>query len=119
MTWDETWYDEDSGPLVRLYARTGNGADTGTPDDFELNALVSRAAHPVSSAELSPAESSILRLVVLPLSVSEIAAELDLPLGAVRVLLRGLRDAGLIDVRRPVDSMPHVLEQLLTGLRSL
>ena len=21
--WDETWYDEDAGPLVRLYARTG------------------------------------------------------------------------------------------------
>ncbi|GLY94358.1 DUF742 domain-containing protein [Actinoplanes sp. NBRC 103695] len=118
MTWDETWYDEDSGPLVRLYARTGNGAPTGAPDDFELNALISRGAHP-ASAELSPVESVILRLVVVPLSVSEIAAEVDLPLGAVRTLLRGLHDGGLIEVRRPADSMPHVLEQLLTGLRSL
>jgi len=51
--------------------------------------------------------------------VSEIAAEVDLPLGEVRTLLRGLHDGGLIEVRRPADSMPHVLEQLLTGLRSL
>jgi DNA-binding MarR family transcriptional regulator len=118
---DETWYDEDSGPLVRLYARTGNGsAPAATPDELELNALVSRTGRPVASAELSPAESRILTLVVLPLSVSEIAAQLDLPIGPIRTMLRGLRDTGLVEVRRPADdSAPHVLQQLLAGLRSL
>ena len=122
-TRNEIWYDDDSGPLVRLYAQIGGWpATAATPGDLDLNALVARTEQPVAAPELSPPESRILQLTVVPTSVSEIAAQLDLPIGAVRGLLRGLSDAGLVAVRRPAaddDYSPSVLEQLLTGLRAL
>ncbi|MFG1603834.1 DUF742 domain-containing protein [Actinoplanes sp. NPDC049265] len=118
--WTETWYDEESGPLVRRYARIGGRTVVG--DDLELNALVSRIPDEVVPAGLSSTESAILRLSSRPVSLSEIAASLDLPIGEMRGLLGGLTDAGLIIVRRPSqdgDSSPDVLQQLLAGLRSL
>jgi DNA-binding transcriptional ArsR family regulator len=119
--WSETWYDEESGPLVRRYARIGDRT-TAVSDDLELNALVTRIPDEVVPAGLTSTESSILRLSSRPVSLSEIAANLDLPIGEMRALLAGLTDAGLITVRRPSangDSSPDVLQQLLAGLRSL
>ncbi|MFC8847269.1 MULTISPECIES: DUF742 domain-containing protein [unclassified Micromonospora] len=72
---------------------------------------------------LTPEQARIIRRCRHPLSVAEIATDLDLPVGAVRGLLDGLRRAGLVEVRdlpshggRP--SM-EVLERLLTALRAL
>lgn len=122
--WTETWYDEESGPLVRRYARIGDRSATAGDDELELNALVTRLPTPVEEppSGLSSTESAILRLSSRAVSLSEIAAHLDLPIGEMRSLLCGLRDAGLVVVRRPShdgDSSPDVLQQLLVGLRSL
>ncbi len=38
----------------------------------------------------------MLRLCRLPTSVADIAADLDLPLGVVRILLSDMRERGLI-----------------------
>ena len=120
--WAETWYDEDAGPLVRLYARTGGRAVTN-PDGLELNAMVCSVPSAVPRPGLSSEQSTILRLSRQPVSLSEIAVHLGMPVGPVRVLLGELRDAGLIAVPRPGEtgagSSPHVLERLLSGLRSL
>jgi hypothetical protein len=64
-----------------------------------------------------------MRLCRKPLSVSEIAAHLRLPLGSVRVLLGDLRDAGLIAVPGPKAAADQpsqeLLERVLSGLMAL
>ncbi|MFD2356616.1 DUF742 domain-containing protein [Nonomuraea ferruginea] len=51
---------------------------------------------------LSPEQSLILRAARNPISVADVAVELDLPVGVVRVLLGDLRDQGLISVSAPL-----------------
>jgi CRP-like cAMP-binding protein len=120
--WDEVWYDEDAGPLVRLYARTG-GRTVTDRGALELNAMVCRVPSARPRSDLSSEQSTILRLSRQPVSLSEIAVHLGMPVGPVRVLLGELRDAGLIAVPKPGETgaapTHHVLERLLSGLRSL
>jgi hypothetical protein len=56
-------------------------------------------------------------------SVAEVGAELDLPLGTVRVLLGDLLAAGLIETHEPpmLSELPteDLLEAILVGLRAL
>lgn len=135
---EETWYDEDAGPLVRRYARAGR-RDPAPPDGLELSTIVQRvpglpepdtltadqlaalgtagvlAAVP---SALSDDQLAALRLVAEPIALSEVAAHLGLPLGSTRLLIGGLRDAGLIETRRR-NTSPDVLERLLSGLNSL
>ena len=122
MSVDEIWYDEEAGPIVRLYAITG-GRTEAPPGDFTLSTVVQRVPGAEPGAELSLAESTIVRLTERPLSVSEIAARLGLPLGPVRVILGDLRDAGLVAVPRARESAERpsmsLLQQVLSGLNSL
>ncbi|GIF05451.1 DUF742 domain-containing protein [Actinoplanes siamensis] len=114
---DEAWYDDDAGPLVRLYARAGGGAPV-LRDGLELSAIVQRVPEAVEPDGLSPDQMRALRLAGQPIALSEIAAHLALPLGPARLLLGELRDAGLIEVRRR-DASPDMLDRLLSGLNSL
>ncbi|MFF3853931.1 DUF742 domain-containing protein [Micromonospora sp. NPDC002575] len=72
---------------------------------------------------LTPEQARIVRRCRRPLSVAEIATDLDLPVDAVRVLLDGLRRAGLVEVRDlpSRDGRPslELLERLLAALRAL
>ncbi|MFC7533977.1 DUF742 domain-containing protein [Actinoplanes sp. GCM10030250] len=122
MFTQDVWYDEDAGPLVRLYAITG-GRSEAPASGITLSAIVQRVPGATASGELSGPESTIMQLAERPVSVSEIAAWLRLPLGPVRVLLSDLRDAGLITLPRSPDTAAGptkgLLEQVLSGLRSL
>lgn len=126
---DCRWYDEDAGPLVRLYALTGGRTRSGG-EAFDLIALISAdtpygadspyGAHP----DLTPESAAILDLCrPHPISVAEIATESDLPVGVVRVLLGDLLDAGLIHVRHPILpallSDERILREVINGLRAL
>jgi hypothetical protein len=119
---DERWYDEDAGPLVRLYARTG-ARTVAHRNDFELNTMICSAPAAAHQPGLSSEQSTILRLSREPVSTTEIAAHLGMPIGAVRSLLGELRNAGLIVAPqvRPTVAGPSrpVLERLLSGLRAL
>jgi hypothetical protein len=119
----DAWYDEDAGPVVRLYAMTGGRTVTGR-QDFALSTLVHGIPTAAPPAGLSPEQSRILRLSRRPVAVPEIAAHLGLPLGPVRVLLGDLRDAGLIAVPRPRDPTDDeptqdILERVLSGLLAM
>ena len=122
MTIDDIWYDDEAGPLVRLYAITG-GRTEAPAGDFTLSTIVQRVPGTAPGGELSLAESTIVRLAERPLSVSEIAARLGLPLGSVRVILGDLRDAGLVAVPRAREAAERpsmsLLRQVLSGLNSL
>jgi hypothetical protein len=120
---EEVWLDEDAGPVVRPYAVTG-GRIRSDVGEFDLIALVV-AIQPVSALGpgLAPEHVSIMRLCQSPLSVAEVAAHLNLPVGIVRVLLGDLLDDGLIRTHQPPPaSQPpsqRILNAVINGLRSL
>lgn len=120
---DNLWLDEAAGPVVRPYAMTA-GRTRPAAGDFDLISLVvSSRPVGVGDASLGPEHRGIVRLCQQPMSVAEIAAHLDLPVGVVRVLLGDLLDRDLIRVRapHPVDDMPseELFKAVIDGLRAL
>ena len=122
MVTEDAWYDAEAGPLVRLYAITGGRTET-PPGDFTIGAIVQRVPRSRPEGELSQEQTAIIKLAERPVSVSEIAARMGLPLGSVRVILSDLRDAGLIAVPSSRDAVEaptmQQLQRLLSGLNSL
>jgi Protein of unknown function (DUF742) len=119
----DSWLDEEAGPVVRPYAMT-RGRTRPTQGEFDLISIVA-ATKPASSLEygLPPEHTSILSLCQTPLSVAEVAARVDLPVGIVRVFLGDLLDKELIAVREPraAAELPNdqVYEAVIDGLRAL
>jgi hypothetical protein len=120
---EDLWLDEDAGPVVRPYAVTA-GRTRPTRDDFNLISLIVATCRAVPpDAGLGPEHSAIVRLCQRPLSVAEVGAILDLPIGIVRVLLGDLLDKELILARAPAPATQTPSERLLkaviNGLRSI
>ncbi|WP_121828502.1 DUF742 domain-containing protein [Streptomyces sp. S1] len=122
------WYDSDAGPLVRPYAMTGGRTKPGPGHvRFDLIALVVVDDDPPGPAEeslLGPEHRSLLALCrVETQSVAELAADADLPVGVVRVLLGDLLESGFVRVSRPVPParLPdeRILREVIDGLRAL
>jgi hypothetical protein len=78
---------------------------------------------PTDLVTLDPEHFALLRLCVAPVSLVDLASDLDLPLGVVRILVADLREHGLVTVRQPVtaprqDDLP-ILMEVINGLRRL
>lgn len=119
----EGGHDEDAGPLVRLYAMT-RGRTRHPRADFDLISIIMVAGTPPDArARLGPEHEAILRLCRRPRSVADISADLDLPLGVIRVLLGDLLDRQLIMVSKPPlaaeGPSEHVLREVIEGIRAL
>ena len=114
---DGTWYDEDAGPLVRPYAVT-RGRTRATQDSIDLVTLVV-ALQPDARVQ-EPEYARILSLCRGPTTVAEISAVLDLPLGAVKVLVGDLIERNLV-IFSSGRSSPgtDVLQAVLDGIRRL
>ncbi|MFJ6631819.1 DUF742 domain-containing protein [Streptomyces sp. NPDC091376] len=120
---DSRWYDEEAGPLVRLYAvTTGRARPSGERLDLMtvIHALPQTGPDPV----LPPEQTAILRLCrPRPHPVADIASDSGLPLAVVRVLLGDLLEAGLIRATPPVPpaQLPdaRILRRVIDGLRAL
>lgn len=119
--------DEEAGPIVRPYALT-RGRARSSADDIDLIAMVTATgAEPRDPAEIGPEQWHILELTSRATSVVDIASDLDLAVGIVRVLLGDLQDHGLIRVRPPaaasgqVAPLPseRILKEVINGLRAL
>ncbi|MFK3729103.1 DUF742 domain-containing protein [Streptomyces sp. NPDC088090] len=122
------WYDADAGPLVRPYAMTGGRTKPGPSNvRFDLIALVVVDGDPPDAAEeavLGPEHRALLALCRSETqSVAELAADADLPVGVVRVLLGDLLESGFVRVSRPVPpaQLPdeRILREVIDGLRAL
>jgi DNA-directed RNA polymerase specialized sigma24 family protein len=125
----EEWDDDEAeqAQLVRPYTLTRGRTWHAEGDAFDVIAQISAAEgeqHPDESLAQEPEQQAILELVQRrPLSVAEIAAETDLPLSVVRILLGDLLDAELITVSRlvPAAQLPdaRILREVIQGLRAL
>ncbi|MEU5959481.1 DUF742 domain-containing protein [Streptomyces sp. NPDC047525] len=116
------WYDDDAGPLVRLYAMT-QGRARPSSGAFDLMAVV-HTVPDLAPPPLSPEQRSLhLLCEQRPRPVADVASESGLPLGVVRVLLADLLAAGLIRVTPPVPPAripePDLLRKVIDGLREL
>ena len=120
---DDHWLDEEAGPVVRPYALI-RGRTRASGEALDLIAIITAVRGiQVDPASLDPEHLAVLRLCRLPTSVAEIAADLDLPLGVVRILLGDLRERSLVAIHHPVPParLPDVqiLKEVVDGLRRL
>lgn len=119
---EERWLDQDAGPVVRPYALIG-GRTRPSGETFDLVSMITAVREsPADLDGLEPEHLTLLRLCRLPTSVADLAADLDLPLGVVRVLLSDVRQRGLIAVHHPVPTRltdPQLLREVADGLRRL
>jgi hypothetical protein len=121
------WFDDEAGPVVRPYAMTRGRTSHAVQHRLDLIAVV--VAEPHADEEeadhaLSPEHVDIVRLCGdAPQSVAELAAELDIPVGVVRVLVGDLVDEELVHVTRPVPPAElvdeSILRDVINGLRAL
>ncbi|MFG3051742.1 DUF742 domain-containing protein [Kitasatospora sp. NPDC048239] len=126
---DDRWFDDDAGPVVRLYSMTRGRTRPVEDGLFDLISLVTAAepgpaAGAVPAHVLDPEHQTILAWCRRePLSVAELGSYTDLPVSVVRVLLGDLYDAELISVTRPVPlaELPdeRLLRDVINGLRAL
>ncbi|MFI6444052.1 DUF742 domain-containing protein [Kitasatospora sp. NPDC050543] len=120
---EEAWFDKEAGHLVRPYAIT-NGRTGPARPGFALITLVVTADPRVDLSRLAPEPATILDLCrERPLAVAEIAAQLDLPVSVVKVLLDDLSQAQLILTRAPVElaEAPDIalIQAVIEGVRRL
>ena len=118
---DDRWLDRNEGPVVRPYALTG-GRTRPTGETIDLLALVSSTDVPVDEFVLEPEYLAVMRICRPPKPVADLASDLDLPLGVVRILLSDMREQGLITIRPPARGRltdPQVLKDVADALRRL
>jgi uncharacterized protein DUF742 len=121
---DQQWMDAQAGPVVRPYALTqGRTRHSGAAFDLVATVMAISTGMGVPNT-LSPEHVAVLQLVQSPTAVVDIASDVDLPLGVVRILLADLREMGLVNISAPVSAKPrqvdkNTLREVLYGLRSL
>ncbi len=120
----DQWLDRDAGPVVRPYAmtrgRTGPAAGTSLG---MIDVVVAVAGvQPPAGVRMSPEHRQILALCWEPVTVVDLASDIDLPVGVVRVLLGDLSQHGMIRIlatpRGPVTN-ERLLRDVLDGLHAL
>ena len=122
----DKWRRRDSGPVVRPYAVTGGRTEPAADEMLDLLTFVVCTGQPAAAddpARLTPEHRKILGLCGQQITVADLAADIALPLGVVRVLLADLILQGAIIVvrQRPAGQRTgnDVLQEILNGLRAL
>jgi hypothetical protein len=118
----EMWLDRDAGPVVRPYALTA-GRTRPRGEKLDLIDLVAAVSEPCADTrELEPEHWRLIVLCQTPAAVADLASQIDLPLGVVRILLGDLIAREMVRVIRAPrrDSSPeNVLKSVLEALRAL
>ena len=81
--WDDDVILEDDTPSTRPYVVTGG--NTRPTADVAIETLVE--AGPVSSTDLRFEKGRVMELATAPLSVAELSAHLNMPIGTTMVLV--------------------------------
>src|ERR1700689_1901858 len=119
----ERWMDREAGPVVRLYALTKGRTRPSGGASFGLIGVVGATGdRPSEPFRLGPEHRRILGVCRRPVPIVDLASEIDLPVGVVRVLLGDLTGQGLLRVassqRQPIPDQ-SLLRMVLDGLESL
>jgi hypothetical protein len=121
---EESWPDEEAGRVVRPYAVIRGRTRPSGEMNLDLVAMITTTWRvPPDSWRLDPEHFALLRLCTSPMSLVDIASDLDLPLGVVRILVADLRERDMVTVRQPMmsprqDDLP-ILREVINGLRRL
>ncbi|MFD0540498.1 DUF742 domain-containing protein [Actinomadura luteofluorescens] len=84
----ERWLDAAAGPIVRPYAVTrGRTRPSGEPLDI-VAILVATGRPPPEPGRLSRQQRRLLALCRRPHALADLASDLNLPFGVIRVLAR-------------------------------
>ncbi len=114
--------------VVRPYALTaGRTRPSGASIDLIAQVSVVRTMMGAELAseimsELGPEHLRLLRFCRSRVSVADLATEIDLPLGVVRILLADLRDRGLVSISQPAAAGLNdvrILKEVADALRKL
>lgn len=120
----DRWLDREAGPIVRPYAVT-KGRTAPAPGSYiGLIDVVTAVADPRPPADtrLSRDHRRLLSYCRQPITVVDLASDVDLPVGVVRVLLSDLRQYGVLRVvGTPPGSVTNdrLLRDVLDGLQTL
>jgi len=87
-----------------------------------IDVVLAAGAQPPAGVRMSPEHRRILALCGEPMTVVDLASDIDLPVGVVRVLLSDLSQYGMIRIlatpRGPVTN-ERLLRDVLDGLHAL
>ena len=116
------WLDQDAGPVVRPYALTG-GMTRPSGQRFDLLDMVGVIRRPAQDMpQLAPEQAEVLQRCHIPAPLVDLAADLDLPVGVIRILVSDLRERGLVTIHR---AQPagfgdlKILQEVVDGLRRI
>ncbi|CAN5910815.1 hypothetical protein BH23ACT10_BH23ACT10_26840 [soil metagenome] len=119
MTSDGTAFTDHDGTLVRPYLVTGGR----TRPDGEALALetlvVTTQRGSIRAGSRRFEQRHVLTMCSDPLSIAEVAAELEVPAGVARVLIGDLVDEGLLRTVVSADTNEQVIRRLIDGVRAL
>jgi hypothetical protein len=121
---DDSWSDEDAGPVVRPYVVISGRTKPSSKLDLDLLAIITATWRaPAEPWTLNPEHFSVLRICASPVSLADLASDLHLPLGVVKILVTDLSERDLVTVRAPrtirwQDDLP-ILREVLNDLREL
>jgi hypothetical protein len=120
----DRWLDREAGPVVRPYAVTGGRTAPAAGTSLGLIDVVVAAPDRdlPASLRLGPEHRQILARCGRPITVVDLASDVDLPVGVVRVLLSDLSQHGIVRVlatpRGPATN-ERLLRDVLDGLHAL
>ncbi|MFF0205402.1 DUF742 domain-containing protein [Streptomyces sp. NPDC005017] len=125
---DEHWYEDETGAMVRPYTVTHGRTRPARGISVDLLSQVT-ALEPEAGGRpgVDHARTRLLALLgSRPRPVVELAADADLPLTVVRVLLGDLAEAGLVRIDAPrraagpaAQADPELLREIVDRLRDL
>ncbi|MGW7408724.1 DUF742 domain-containing protein [Streptomyces sp. NPDC054833] len=124
---DDHWYEDETGSMVRPYTVTRGRTRPSERHTIDLMSRVTVLDTDTAQPGVDHARTALLDLVRRgPRPVVELAADADLPLTVVRVLLGDLAEAGLVRIdeprRLPVSGPaadPELLQEIVERLREL
>lgn len=120
----DRWPDQTAGPFVRPYAVTMGRTASASGERIDLIDVMVADIDPrtVPGLRLSAEHRRLLARCQRPITVVDLASDIDLPVAVVRVLLGDLTEQGVVRVVRtrqgPTTSM-RVLKEVLDGLQAL
>ncbi|MFD8394807.1 DUF742 domain-containing protein [Streptomyces sp. NPDC059680] len=124
---DEHWYEDETGSMVRPYTVTRGRTRPSGAHAIDLMSRVTALDADAPGRDVDHARAALLDLIRRgPRPVVELAADADLPLTVLRVLLGDLAEAGLIRIDAPrrhaaggPTADPSLLREIVERLREI